>query len=180
MNLAVRDLRQHWGRFAFLPWGWAAADAGVLVQRHLQRVHRRCPGADPQAGPICGWCSATRAGRLPSCRGCRMTCVTGSPSCRACATSPYIFYTVQRPWQGRLLRFVVVGYDLGTGMGGPTQLVAGRGIAQAHYEMVADQSSAGTWVTWSIGTARLHRGRADARHGRLGRRSRGVLLVSGR
>jgi putative ABC transport system permease protein len=38
-----------------------------------------------------------------------------------------------------MLRFVVVGYDLGTGMGGPARIMAGRGIAQAHYEMVADQ-----------------------------------------
>jgi putative ABC transport system permease protein len=52
--------------------------------------------------------------------------------------SPYIFYTIQRPWQGRSLRFAVIGYDLHSGLGGPREVISGRAIAQAHYEMVAD------------------------------------------
>jgi putative ABC transport system permease protein len=36
------------------------------------------------------------------------------------------------------LRFALVGYDLHSGLGGPREIIAGRGIGQAHYEMVAD------------------------------------------
>lgn len=141
MNLAVRDLRQHWGRFGLSCLGVGLLLALVLsfagiyngfIADALGLI--RSSGTDlwvvqkDTRGPF------AELSRLPDDARYRIAIVPGVR-----ATSPYIFYTVQRPWQGRLLRFVVVGYDLGTGMGGPTQLVAGRGIAQAHYEMVADQ-----------------------------------------
>jgi hypothetical protein len=141
MNLAVRDLRQHWGRFGLSCLGVGLLLALVLsfagiyngfVADALGLI--RSSGADlwvvqkDTRGPF------AEMSRLPDDVRYRIAVVPGVRE-----TSPYIFYTVQRPWHGRLLRFVVVGYDLGTGMGGPSQLVAGRGIAQAHYEMVADQ-----------------------------------------
>ncbi len=141
MNLAVRDLRQHWGRFALSCLGVGLLLALVLsfagiyngfIADALALIDSS--GADlwvaqkDTRGPF------AELSRLPDDVRYRIAVVPGVRE-----TSPYIFYTVQRPWQGRLLRFVVVGYDLGTGMGGPSQVVAGRGIAQAHYEMVADQ-----------------------------------------
>jgi putative ABC transport system permease protein len=51
--------------------------------------------------------------------------------------SPFIFYTVERQVAGKSQHFSIVGYDIVSGLGGPIQLVAGRGIQQAHYEMVA-------------------------------------------
>jgi putative ABC transport system permease protein len=141
MNLAIRDLRLHWGRFVLsclgvgllltlvLSYGGIyngfVADALALIDSS---------GADlwvvqkDTRGPF------AEQSRLPADTRYRIAVVPGVR-----ATSPYIFYTVQRPWRGRMLRFVVVGYDLGSGMGGPARIVAGRGIAQAHYEMVADQ-----------------------------------------
>jgi len=140
MNLAIRDVRMHWGRFALsclgvgllltlvLSYGGIyngfVADAVALIESS---------GADlwvvqkDTRGPF------AEQSRLPEDTRYR---VAVAPGVRL--TSPYIFYTVQRPWHGRMLRFVVVGYDLGTGMGGPARIVAGRGIAQPHYEMVAD------------------------------------------
>ncbi len=141
MNLAVRDLRQHWGRFALSCLGvglllsLVLSFAGIyngFIADALALIDSS--GADlwvaqkDTRGPF------AELSRLPDDVRYRIAVVPGVRE-----ASPYIFYTVQRPWQGRLLRFVVVGYDLGTGMGGPAQVVAGRGIGQAHYEMVADQ-----------------------------------------
>jgi len=141
MNLAVRDLRQHWGRFIVSCIGVGMLLTLVLSFAGIYNgfiadalgLIRSC-GADlwvvqkDTRGPF------AELSRLPDDVRYRIAIVPGVRQ-----ASPYIFYTVQRPWQGRLLRFVVVGYDLGTGLGGPTRLVAGRGIAQEHYEMVADQ-----------------------------------------
>ena len=46
------------------------------------------------------------------------------------------FQTVQIERQGKLFRFSLTGYDL-NGFGGPPEILAGRGIRQKHYEMVA-------------------------------------------
>ena len=141
MNLAIRDVRQHWGRFILSCIGvgmlltLVLSFAGIyngLVADALALIDSS--GADlwvvqkDTRGPF------AEMSRLPEDIRYRITVVPGVRQ-----ASPYIFYTVQRPHDGRLLRFVVVGYDLGTGLGGPTRVVAGRPIAQAHYEMVADQ-----------------------------------------
>lgn len=141
MNLAIRDLRQHWGRFGLsclgvgllltLVLSFAGIYNGFIVDA-LALI--RSSGADlwvaqkDTRGPF------AEMSRLPDDVRYRIAVVPGVRE-----ASPYIFYTVQRPWHGRSLRFVVVGYDLGTGMGGPASVAVGRGIAQAHYEMVADQ-----------------------------------------
>ena len=52
--------------------------------------------------------------------------------------SPFIYYTVERPVDGQSRHFSIVGYDVFGGLGGPKHIVAGRGIGQAHYEMVAN------------------------------------------
>ena len=51
--------------------------------------------------------------------------------------SPIIFSPVEREILGKKRRFAIVGYYVFDGLGGPQKLVAGRGIRQAHYEMVA-------------------------------------------
>ncbi|MDA8170728.1 MAG: ABC transporter permease [Nitrospiraceae bacterium] len=51
--------------------------------------------------------------------------------------SPFIYYTVERFINGQSRHFSIVGYDVFGGLGGPRHIVAGRGIEQAHYEMVA-------------------------------------------
>jgi len=51
--------------------------------------------------------------------------------------SPYIIYTVERQIDNESRHFSIVGYDVIGGLGGPQKIYAGRGIQQAHYEMVA-------------------------------------------
>ena len=141
MNLAVRDLRMHWGRFALsclgvgllltLVLSFAGIYNGFVTDALALITSSRADlwvAQKDTRGPF------AELSRLPEDVRYRIALVPGVRE-----ASPYIFYTVQRPWHGRFLRFVVVGYDLGTGLGGPAQIVAGRGISQAHYEMVADQ-----------------------------------------
>ncbi|MFZ5449978.1 MAG: ABC transporter permease [Thermodesulfobacteriota bacterium] len=51
--------------------------------------------------------------------------------------SPFIYYAVERQIGGESQHFSIVGYDIFGGLGGPQQIYAGRGIQQAHYELVA-------------------------------------------
>ena len=51
--------------------------------------------------------------------------------------SPYIAYPVEREIRGKSKRFTVIGYDVFGGLGGPNKLTAGRGLSRAHYEAVA-------------------------------------------
>ncbi len=53
--------------------------------------------------------------------------------------SPFIYYTVERQIGAQSRHFSIVGYDIFAGLGGPQRIVAGRGLRQAHYEMVADK-----------------------------------------
>jgi putative ABC transport system permease protein len=53
--------------------------------------------------------------------------------------SPFIYYNVERQIGDQSRHFSIIGYDIFTGLGGPQTIVAGRGLRQAHYEMVADK-----------------------------------------
>lgn len=52
--------------------------------------------------------------------------------------SPFIVYAAQREVGGANQQFTVIGYDVFGGLGGPGRLVRGRAIRAPHYEMVAD------------------------------------------
>ena len=140
MNLAVRDIRRRPGRFGLSCIGVGLLLTLVLsysgiyngfIYEALAIINKA--GADlwvvqrDTRGPF------AEQSRLPEDIRYRMAIVPG-----VAAASPYIFYTLQRSWQGRSLRFAVVGYDLHSGLGGPREIIAGRGIGQAHYEMIAD------------------------------------------
>jgi putative ABC transport system permease protein len=141
MNLAVRDIRRHPAPFAISSLGigllltLVLSYAGIyngFVYEALALINQT--GADlwvvqrDTRGPF------AEQSRLPEDVRYRIAIVPG-----VAVASPIVFYTIQRVWNGRPLRIAVVGYDLHTGVGGPRQIVAGRAIAQSHYEMVADQ-----------------------------------------
>jgi putative ABC transport system permease protein len=52
---------------------------------------------------------------------------------------PFIYYTLERQIGDQSRHFSIIGYDVFSGLGGPQRIVAGRGLRQAHYEMVADK-----------------------------------------
>jgi putative ABC transport system permease protein len=140
MNLAVRDIGRRPGRFALSCIGVGLLLTLVLSYGGIYHgfVYEALTLIDKSGADLWVVQRDTRGpfaeqSRLPEDVRYRMAIVPG-----VAAASPYVVYTIQRQWRGRSLRFVVVGYDLHTGLGGPHEIVAGRAIAQAHFEMVAD------------------------------------------
>ena len=140
MNLAVRDIGRRPGRFALSCIGVGLLLTLVLSYSGIYHgfVYEALTLIDKAGADIWVVQRDTRGpfaeqSRLPEDIRYRMAIVPG-----VAAAGAYVAYTIQRPWQGRSLRFVVVGYDRDSDLGGPHEIVAGRGIAQAHYEMVAD------------------------------------------
>jgi len=140
MNLAIRDIRHHPGRFALSCIGVGLLLTIVLSYSGIYNgfVHEALvlvqnTGADiwvvqrDTRGPF------AEQSRLQEDSEFRIKIMPG-----VVAASPIVFYTIQRQWQGKPLRMAVVGYDLNSDFGGPSQIVEGRGIQQSHYEMVAD------------------------------------------
>lgn len=140
MNLAVRHIRRRPGRFGLSCIGVGLLLTLVLSFGGIYRgfVYEAVALIDTAGADLWVVQRDTRGpfaeqSRLPEDIRYRIAIVPG-----VAAASPYVFYTIQRQWQGRSLRFAVVGYDLHSGLGGPREIIAGRGIGQAHYEMVAD------------------------------------------
>jgi putative ABC transport system permease protein len=157
MNLAVRDIRRHPGRFALSCIGVGLLLTLVLSYSGIYNgfVFEALTLIDKAGADIWVVQRDTRGpfaeqSRISEDIRYRLAIVPG-----VAVASPYVAYTIQREWRGRSLRFVLVGYDLHSGVGGPHEVVAGRGIAQAHYEMVADAK-----LSLPLGT-KLHLGLND-------------------
>jgi putative ABC transport system permease protein len=140
MNLAIRDIRHRPARFALSCIGVGLLLTLVLSYSGIYHgfVHEALAIVNNTNADVWVVQRDTRGpfaeqSRLPEDTRYRFAIVPG-----VATASPYIFYTIQREWQGKLLRFGVVGFDLHTGVGGPRNIVAGRNIGQAHYEMIAD------------------------------------------
>lgn len=141
MNLALKDIRHNSGRFLLTAFGIGmllmivmgmsgiyrgliedatllidAVGADIWVVQHLTR------------GPF------AELSRLPGNVVDRVTSVPGIKEARA-----FVYHTIQREQEGRPLRIGVLGLDWPTDKGSWLPLSAGRPLAQAHYEMVADQ-----------------------------------------
>jgi putative ABC transport system permease protein len=141
MNLAIRDIRYHRGQFVLTCLGVGLlltivmSMSGIyrgLVEEALVLIR----GADADLwivqrdtrGPF------AEQSRLPEDVRYRIAVIPGVRD-----ASPDVFYTIQRQRHNQQMRIAVIGYDLHTGIGGPTQLIAGRPIQQKRYEMIADQ-----------------------------------------
>ena len=142
MNLAVRDIRHNFGRFAFTTAGIALllmivmgmggiyrgliSDATLLVERI---------GADLWVvqgnthGPF------AEISLIPANLEDRVRAVPGVALARR-----FVSHTIQRQQRGRPLRMVVEGLAWPDDKGDWIPLSAGRPLRQAHYEMIADRS----------------------------------------
>ncbi len=142
MNLALRDVRHHAGRFALTAFGLGVLlmvvmgmggiyrgliDEGTLL---IDRI-----GADlwvvqrQTRGPF------AELSRVPRNLVDRVAAVPGVVEVRE-----FVTHTIQREHEGRRLRMVVVGLSWPTDKGAWLPLVAGRPLAQNHFEMIADGS----------------------------------------
>ena len=141
MDLAVKDIRRHLGKFVATIAGVAMLLAIVLVMNGIYRGNiadgvwlientatdlwvvergRGGPFNEPSRMP------------LDSHRS-----VAATPG--VAQASPLVLYTAQRDFGGTSQQFTVVGYDVFGGLGGPGRIVQGRRIEAAHWEMVADR-----------------------------------------
>lgn len=144
MDLALKDIRRHLGKFVATIVGVAMLLAIVLVMNGIYRgniedgvwlidntstdlwVVERGRG-----GPF------NEASRIPQDSSKSVAATPG-----VLRASPLAIYTAQRELGGDTpasQQFTIVGYDVFGGAGGPGRLVQGRTLAAPHYEMVADR-----------------------------------------
>ncbi len=142
MNLAIRDVQHNLGRFGLTAVGLGLLlmivmgmggiykgiedDAVLLVDEldaDLWIVQRNTRGPFAELS------------RLPANVEDRALAVPGVASSRR-----FVTHTIQREFEGKPLRVAIVGLAWPTDKGQWLPIIAGRSIAQAHYEMVADQT----------------------------------------
>ena len=141
MNLALRDIRYHLGRFILTSIGLGLLLGVVISMGGIYRglfadalAVLNHTGADiwvvqqDTNGPF------AESSRIPEDLKYRIRGVPG-----VAEASPLSFQTIQIERRGRPFRFFLIGYDL-NGFGGPPEIIAGRDIRQKHYEMVAAQA----------------------------------------
>lgn len=140
MDLAVKDIRRHLGKFIATITGVAMLLAIVLVMNGIYQgniadgvwlientatdlwVVERGRG-----GPF------NESSRLPLDSHKSVAATPG-----VARASPLVIYAAQRDIAGRSQQFTVIGYDLFGGLGGPGRIAQGRSIMAPHYELVAD------------------------------------------
>jgi len=142
MNLAVRDIRHHLGRFAFTTVGVGLLLMIVMGMGGIYRglIYEATLLVDSVGADLWIVQGSTRGpfaeiSRVPSNLEHRVNAVPGVAQARR-----FVSHTIQREHRGRPLRIVVQGLSWPDDKGDWVPLVAGRPIAQAHYEMIADQS----------------------------------------
>jgi putative ABC transport system permease protein len=139
MDLAVYDLRLHKGRFIATIIGVGLLFTIVLAMNGLYRGNifeglAVIQATDPdlwvverfRGGPF------NEQSTMPEYYYYSVKAVPGVEQ-----AGPFIYYTVERHIGDRSRHFSIIGYDVFGGLGGPRKIYAGRGIQQAHYEMVA-------------------------------------------
>ena len=140
MNLAIRDIRYHRGRFILTSIGLGLLIGVVMSMGGIYRgliadalTYPNSTKADlwvvqqDTNGPF------AENSRFPEDIKYRIAAVPG-----VAQASPLSFQTLQIDRQGKLFRFLLIGYDL-NGFGGPPVIIAGRNIRQKHYEMVVSK-----------------------------------------
>lgn len=142
MNLAAKDVQHNWGRFSLTAFGIGMMlmivmgmagiyrglieDATLIVERiggDLWIVQR------DTRGPF------AEVSRVPQTLVYRVQAVPGVLTARE-----FVFHTIQRQRDGKPLRMSVLGLSWPTDKGEWLPLIAGRPLAQNHFEIVVDKS----------------------------------------
>lgn len=141
MNLAIRDIRYHRGRFILTSIGLGLLLGVVISMGGIYRglFADALAVLDATAADI--WVVQkdtngpfAESSRIPEDIAYRIRAVPG-----VAETSSLSFQTIQIERRGKPFRFFLIGCDP-NGFGGPPALVAGRNIRQKHYELVAAQA----------------------------------------
>ncbi|MDP3541019.1 MAG: ABC transporter permease [Elusimicrobiota bacterium] len=140
MNLAIRDVSYHRGRFILTSVGLGLLVGVVMSMGGIYRglvadalSFSRAARADlwivqqDTNGPFAA------VSRIPEDIRYRIAAVPG-----VLEAAPLSFQTIQIDRRGKPFRFFLVGYDLGS-FGGPPEIIAGRPIRRKRYELVAGE-----------------------------------------
>lgn len=140
MDLALKDIRRHLGKFVATIAGVAMLLSIVLVMNGIYQ--------DNIADGV--WLidnTATDLWVVERGRGGPFNESSRMPldSYRSAAAtpgvakaSPLVIYGAQRDIGGQSQQFTIIGYDVFGGLGGPEHIVRGRAIEAPHFELVAD------------------------------------------
>lgn len=140
MNLAIRDIRYHRGRFVQTCIGLGLLLAVVMSMGGIYRGLFSDATAILDASRADIWVVQqdtsgpfAATSRIPEAVKHRIRAVPG-----VAQASPLSFQNIQVERFGKPFRFFLVGYEL-DGLGGPPVIIAGRPIRQKHYEIVVDK-----------------------------------------
>ena len=142
MNLAVRDIRHHAGRFLFTSVGIGLLLMIVMGMGGIYRglVHEATLLVDQTGADLWIVQGSTRGpfaelSRIPASLEDRAGSVPGVAAARR-----FVSHTIQREYHGKPIRLVVQGLSWPEDRGEWVKLSAGRPLGRAHFEMIADQS----------------------------------------
>ncbi len=137
MNLAIRDIRYHRGRFILTSIGLGLLLGVVMSMGGIYRGLFADALAVLNANQADLWVVQqdtngpfAESSRIPEDIKYRVAAVPG-----VAEAAPLSFQTLQIDRQGKPFRFFLIGYELNN-FGGPPAILAGRPIRQKHYEMV--------------------------------------------
>jgi putative ABC transport system permease protein len=140
MNLAVRDVRRHWGRFVVTMLGLGLLVSVILTMNGIYRGNIsdglwliNAARADlwvvekGRPGPF------NEQSRMPESTYRRLAAIHGVEE-----AAPFLSFTVHRPLHDEDRQFTIVGYDVRARLGRPPTAWRGRDVENAHFELVAD------------------------------------------
>jgi putative ABC transport system permease protein len=141
MDLALKDIRRHLGKFVATIIGVAMLLAIVLVMNGIYQGNI-ADGVWLINNTATDLWVVERGRGGPFNESSRMPLdshksVAATPG--VAKASPLVIYGAQREIGGRSQQFTIIGYDVFGGLGGPAGIVRGRGIEAPHYELVADR-----------------------------------------
>ncbi len=140
MNLAVKDVRRHWGRFVATMIGLGLLVSVILTMNGIYRGNIsdglwliNAASADlwvvekGRPGPF------NEQSHMPESTYRRLAAIHGVE-----AAAPFLSFTVHRRIHEEERQFTIVGYDVRTRLGRPPAAWRGRDIEDSHFELVAD------------------------------------------
>ncbi len=143
MNLAIKDIHHNLGRFVLTTFGISLLLMLVMGMGGIYRglVEEATLLVDRIDADLWVVQKGTRGpfaeiSRLPKSVEERVLAVPG-----VVASDSFISHTIQREYRGKPLRLTIQGLSWPADKGNWLPIIAGRGLGQAHYEMVADKSS---------------------------------------
>ncbi len=141
MDLALKDIRRHLGKFVATIVGVAMLLSIVLVMNGIYQGNI-ADGVWLINNTATDLWVVERGRGGPFNESSRMPLdayksVAATPG--VAKASPLVIYGAQRDINGKSQQFTMIGYDVFGGLGGPGGIVRGRAIEAPHYELVADR-----------------------------------------